>query len=272
MAIGAYTSAILVSLRDQEVRTPDLPGFWRVRSSTAAGDDRGRCPGCRLRCPSPRSRLSGLTAGLATFAVLSIVNIVARNGSRSRTALPVSPHSDDDDDLGALGWAMLAMAAAWAFSARASAPLANLARERGRRSLDRCRGARERSIPSSYRPSSWCRGALFGMFIGSFNPDAFFLNITFLMIVMLVIGRRAWPARWSGRSRSRPCRRFSAGSRRSIWASSRSGSRDCARSPCARDARHPHLPARRADRRTRDRLAIASAICQGVRRRADCYF
>ena len=31
-------------------------------------------------------------------------------------------------------------------------------------------------------------GALFGMFIGSFNPDAFFLNITFLMIVMLVIG------------------------------------------------------------------------------------
>ena len=31
-------------------------------------------------------------------------------------------------------------------------------------------------------------GALFGMFIGSFNPDAFFLNITFLMIAMLVIG------------------------------------------------------------------------------------
>ena len=31
-------------------------------------------------------------------------------------------------------------------------------------------------------------GALFGMFIGSFNPDAFFLNITFLMVVMLVIG------------------------------------------------------------------------------------
>jgi branched-chain amino acid transport system permease protein len=31
-------------------------------------------------------------------------------------------------------------------------------------------------------------GALFGMFIGSFNPDAFFLNITFLMVVMLIIG------------------------------------------------------------------------------------
>ena len=31
-------------------------------------------------------------------------------------------------------------------------------------------------------------GALFGMFIGSFNPDAFFLNITFLMVAMLIIG------------------------------------------------------------------------------------
>jgi branched-chain amino acid transport system permease protein len=31
-------------------------------------------------------------------------------------------------------------------------------------------------------------GALLGMFIGSFNPDAFFLDITFLMIAMLIIG------------------------------------------------------------------------------------
>jgi branched-chain amino acid transport system permease protein len=31
-------------------------------------------------------------------------------------------------------------------------------------------------------------GALYGMFIGSFTPDAFFLNITFLITAMLIIG------------------------------------------------------------------------------------
>ena len=174
------------------------------------------CPSCRASSPSatstpacatlaaarlaaafalvlslPLARLSGLTAGLATFAVLSIVNIVARNWEQvTHGTAGVSGIPTTTTIWGALGWALVAMTAAWLFQrSRVGLRLRASREDETRRALDRCRrraGARDRVRPSAFFVG--VAGALFGMFIGSFNPDAFFLNITFLMVAMLVIG------------------------------------------------------------------------------------
>ena len=251
MAIGAYTGAILVIPPETKAFVlPDLPGFLRACTSTrcpatiVAGGDSQRC---RARPAAvPLARLSGLTAGLATFAVLSIVNVVARNWQQvTHGTSGVSGIPTTTTIWGALGWALVAMAAAWAFQRSRIGLRLRASREdeaaRGRSGSRRPRAhARvRRSRPSS----SASRGALFGMFIGSFNPDAFFLNITFLMVVMLVIGgmtslagavvgtiviSAALGAPAPGRGRGRPRARRSSSAAR---ACARSGSRSsCSRS------------------------------------------
>ena len=195
MAIGAYTSAILVIPPEtKRFILPDLPSQLASAHvdpflATLAG-------GClaavfALVLSLPLARLSGLTAGLATFAVLSIVNIVARNweqvthGTAGVSGIPTTTTLG-----GALAWALAAMTAAWLFQ-RSRVGL-RLRASREDETAARSVGiavARERTI--AFVLSAFfvgVAGALFGMFIGSFNPDAFFLNITFLMIVMLVIG------------------------------------------------------------------------------------
>ena len=136
-------------------------------------------------------RLSGLTAGLATFAVLIIVNVVAKNwqqvthGTAGVAGIPTTTTI-----AAALGWALAAMTVAWAFQ-RSGMGL-RLRASRDDEAAARAVGigiGRERAV--AFVISAFfvgAAGALFGMFIGSFNPDAFFLNITFLMIVMLIIG------------------------------------------------------------------------------------
>ena len=90
----------------------------------------------------------------------------------------------------ALAWAAAATAAAWAFQ-RSRIGL-RLRASREEESAARAIGvgvAGERTVAlviSAFFVGA--AGALFGMFIGSFNPDAFFLNITFLMVAMLIIG------------------------------------------------------------------------------------
>ena len=195
MAIGAYAGAIFVIPPEtKEFVIPDLPGFLaRVHLDTlpatvAAG---GIAALVALVLSVPLARLSGLTAGLATFAVLSIVNVVARNwqqvthGTSGVSGIPTATTL-----WGALGWALVAMAAAWMFQ-RSRIGL-RLRASREDEAAARAIGvsvARERTfalVLSAF--FAGVAGALYGMFIGSFNPDAFFLNITFLMVVMLVIG------------------------------------------------------------------------------------
>ena len=76
MAIGAYTGAILViPTETKRFVLPDLPGFLAgAHARAASGDDRRREPSpppSRCFCRVPLARLSGLTAGLATFGVLT---------------------------------------------------------------------------------------------------------------------------------------------------------------------------------------------------------
>ena len=195
MAIGAYAGAILVIPPEtKKFVLPDLPGFLAdahldpFPATLAAG---GLAAAAALILSLPLVRLSGLTAGLATFAVLSVVNIVARNWEQlTHGTAGVSGIPTTTTVWGALGWAIAAMAAAWAFQrSRIGLRLrASREDEAAARSIG-VAVARERSI--AFVLSAFfvgAAGALFGMFIGSFNPDAFFLNITFLMVVMLVIG------------------------------------------------------------------------------------
>ncbi len=119
------------------------------------------------------------------------MNVVARNwqqvthGTSGVAGIPTATTI-----WGALGWALVAMAVAWLF--QQSRVGLRLRASREDEAAARAIGisvARERTfalVLSAF--FAGVAGALYGMFIGSFNPDAFFLNITFLMVVMLVIG------------------------------------------------------------------------------------
>jgi branched-chain amino acid transport system permease protein len=195
MAIGAYAGAILVIPPEtKEFVLPDLPGFLaRVHldplpATVAAG---GIAAAVALVLSVPLARLSGLTAGLASFAVLVIVNVVAKNwqqvthGTAGVAGIPTATTVE-----GALAWALVAIAAAWALQRSAIGLRLRASREHEAAARSIGIGvARERAV--AFVVSAFfvgVAGALLGMFIGSFNPDAFFLNITFLMVVMLVIG------------------------------------------------------------------------------------
>ena len=124
--------------------------------------------------------------------MLSIVNIVARNWEQvTHGTAGVSGIPTTTTIWGALGWAMRGDGGSVGVSALAQSgsgcgPRARTSRPLARSVSPSPVSARSRFVVSAFFVG--VAGALFGMFIGSFNPDAFFLNITFLMIVMLVIG------------------------------------------------------------------------------------
>ena len=195
MAIGAYAGAILVIPRDTKTFVlPGLPDFLArahlapLPATIVAG---AIAAAVALVISLPLARLSGLTAGLATFAVLSIVNVVSRNWEQlTHGTAGVSGIPTTTTIWVALAWAAVAIAAAWAFQrSRVGLRLrASRENEAGARSIG-IGVAGERTI--AFVLSAFLAGvagALLGMFIGSFNPDAFFLNITFLMVAMLIIG------------------------------------------------------------------------------------
>ena len=119
------------------------------------------------------------------------MNVVSRNWERlTHGTAGVSGIPTTTTIWVALAWAAAATAAAWAFQ-RSRIGL-RLRASREEESAARAIGigvAGERTV--AFVISAFfvgAAGALFGMFIGSFNPDAFFLNITFLMVAMLIIG------------------------------------------------------------------------------------
>jgi branched-chain amino acid transport system permease protein len=195
MAIGAYAGAIFaMPPQTKEFVLPDLPGFLAdahmgaFPATVAAG---GVAAAVALVLAVPLVRLSGLTAGLATFAVLVIVNVVARNwqelthGTAGISGIPTATTV-----WVALGWALAAMAVAWGFQrSRFGLRLRASREDESAAHAIGVRVARERGI--AFVLSAFfvgAGGALYGMFIGSFTPDAFFLNITFLITAMLVVG------------------------------------------------------------------------------------
>ena len=263
VAIGAYTAAMLtIPPRTKPFVLPGVPGFLaRPAPRPVPGDARGlreRSPlSSASYSPVPLARLSGLTAGLATFAVLVIVNVVAKNWQQlTHGTAGVSGIPTATTGWGALAWAARRDGRCWAL-------------QRSRIGL-RLRASREqeaaaRSIGIGVSPRArrsrlcvWAffagvAGALLAMFIGSANPNAFYLDITFLMVAMLVVGgTTSLAGAVIGTivisAAAEILRRVEGGIDLGVVElPSRPGLREVgARAP---DARHPHPPARKDHRR-----------------------
>ena len=139
----------------------------------------------------PLMRLSGLTASLATVAVLIAMHGVFRNWERFTRGSAGSILDTESPSLATL--------VVWA--ARPSSPAScsgspgsglRLAASREDEVAARAAGIRvwwERGV--AWALSAFIvgmGGSLFAQFAGSINPDTFFLNITFISIAMLVVG------------------------------------------------------------------------------------
>ncbi|MEZ5100115.1 MAG: branched-chain amino acid ABC transporter permease [Thermoleophilia bacterium] len=195
MGLGAYTVAILTSRPQvKRVLIPDAPDFLRTANlNTILAILLAILVAAAFAAiiALPLMRLSGLAAGIATLAVLLVVNVVLSRWEALTGGL--TSFSSIRRDVGvfsALIWALIAMAVAYLY-------------QRSRFGL-RLRGTREDALAARSLGISVVRersiafvvsgglvglsGALYAQFLGTITPTLFFLSITFTTIAMLVIG------------------------------------------------------------------------------------
>ena len=195
MAIGAYACAI-VSIPPimKGFLMPGLPEFVQNTELTGvlailiAG---GVAAVFALVLSGPLMRLSGLAAGLATFAVLITVNVVLSQWDDvTRGAQGIQGVPTDTTVHIALAWCLVVMALAFAFQTT--------------RFALRLRASREDEIAANSIGISVPReraialvvsafivgigGGLYARFLGVFLPETFYFQLTALTIAMLVIG------------------------------------------------------------------------------------
>lgn len=195
MALGAYAGALLtIPVLTKDLLLPDLPaGLGDVEVSTAAA----------LVIASvfvgligyvvavPLMRLSGLAASIASLSLLVIIQDVLRNydaltgGAGTLTGIPT------DTTLPMLvGLALATMAVAFAYQESRFGLRLRAARED--EVAARASGiAVERERRLAFAVSAMLTavgGVLYGHYLGSLTTSAFFLDLTFLIIAMLVVG------------------------------------------------------------------------------------
>jgi branched-chain amino acid transport system permease protein len=195
MAIGAYTSGLLsIPTVLKGAVMPEMYGFVADAhaSSTIAILAGGVAAALfALVLAVPLMRLSGIAASLATFSLLIIVNVVAdnwkelTNGSGGVAGVPTVMTVDR-----ALLWALAAIAIAAMFKGSSVGLRLRASREDDIAARAVGVGVRgERRI--AFVLSAFlvgCGGGMFAQFIGSFTADSFYLTVTFLTVVMLVVG------------------------------------------------------------------------------------
>jgi branched-chain amino acid transport system permease protein len=195
MAIGAYTAGVLtVDPFTKPFLLPDLPGVLadaHVDPAVAPfmGGLVAACVAALLAIPL--MRLAGISASLVTLGVLLIVYTVARewiaitNGTAGLSGIPTSLNVGT-----ALAWALGAMVVAYLFQqSRVGLRLRASREDEIAASALGVHVARERGL--AFVTSAFFAGAAGGLYaalIGSLTPGAFFLSLTFLTIVMLVVG------------------------------------------------------------------------------------
>jgi branched-chain amino acid transport system permease protein len=194
-SIGAYTAGLLAIPSEQKsILQPDLPGFIAHAEfgSVAATLMGGLVAAVAAALLSiPLMRLSGIAAGLATFALLVIVRTVANswttvtNGAAGLSGVPVTTSKN-----AALAWALLAIGAGFVFQSTGLGL--------------RLRGSREDDVAArslgvgirNERRVAWTvhgfvmgvGGGLYAQYLGSFNASFFYLALTFTTLAMLVVG------------------------------------------------------------------------------------
>jgi branched-chain amino acid transport system permease protein len=194
-SIGAYTAGLLAIPVDQKsILQPDLPSFladthFGSIAATLMGGVVAAAVGAVVAIPL--MRLSGIAAGLATFAFLVIIRTVANswtevtNGAAGLSGIPVTTSKN-----AALVWALIAIVAGFAFQSLGVGL--------------RLRGSREDEVAARSlgvgvrreRRVSWVvhafimgiGGGLYAQYLGSFNANFFYLALTFTTLAMLVVG------------------------------------------------------------------------------------
>lgn len=196
-AIGAYTAgifAIPVATKQQLFESmPSALAHLHANSlfSTILGGLVAAFAG--LITSIPLMRLGGLAASLATFALLIIVHVVGQNlnqvtnGLSGMAGVPITTAATS-----VLIWCLIAMLiiylfqeSRWGLQLRASREDEVAARACGVGVFNERRAA---WILSAFFMG--IGGALYGQLLGTFNADAFYLDVSFLVIAMLVVGGR----------------------------------------------------------------------------------
>jgi branched-chain amino acid transport system permease protein len=194
MAVGAYACALLtIPVATKTLMLEDVPGFLKAAElSTAAAIPvaGGVAALVALVLGGPLMRLSGIAASIATLSLLIISKVFLDNykpltGGSTMTGVPI------DTDLGsAMTWALVALLIAFVFQQSRFGLRLRASREdeAAAQSLGVGVGG-ERLV--AFVLSAFVMGvggALYAHLLGSFSPDAFYLQLTFLTIAMLVIG------------------------------------------------------------------------------------
>lgn len=194
-AVGAYTAGILsVPLLRKEVLFPDLPGLLanvQLSSPLAILVGAVIAAGFGFAIALSLGRLSGLSAALATFALLVIINQIARNfepltrGTKGMLGVPTTTTI-----WVAAAWSLAILVVVAIFQEsryglqlRASREEPIAAEALGIR-VGRMRGVA--MLLSAFTVG--LAGGSYAHLLGSFGPPTFYLDLTFLTIAMLVIG------------------------------------------------------------------------------------
>lgn len=195
MAIGAYVSALLtMPAAAKGVFLPDLPSFlaaveWPAIGGALAGG--GVAALVALVAGFPLMRLSGISASIATFAILVVTYVVLGNwtsvtgGQNSLMGLPIYVGLWT-----AAGWAIAAILIAFLHQESRSGLLLRASRE------DEVAAAASGVQMVSHRLTAFVvsaflsgiAGVLLAHFLGTVRVETFYLDLTFLIIAMLVIG------------------------------------------------------------------------------------
>ncbi len=194
MAIGAYVAGLLTIPSAQRVIIlPELPHVLRsfelspIPATVVAGL---AAAVFALVISLPLMRMSGLRAGLASFTVLIIVHVVASNwrsvtGGTGGIYVPTTTSRNI-----ALLWAVVTMAIAFLFQRSVVGLQLRVSREDelAAQSIGvKVPGKRGAAfIVSAFLVG--VGGALYAQFIGQVTPGAFYVEITFIIIAMLVVG------------------------------------------------------------------------------------
>jgi branched-chain amino acid transport system permease protein len=195
VAIGAYTSGLLtIPESSKTVLMQGMPGFLQhaeVATFTSILIGGGVAALFAAIVCVPLMRMSGLRAAMATFAILQIVYFVIDNwnsvtlGTQGLFGVPTTT------TLGiALIWAVIAIGAAQAYQSSKSGMRLKASREdESAAAAVGINIANERRL--AFVISAFVvgvAGAIYGHWLGTFDPSDFYISLTFVLFAMLVVG------------------------------------------------------------------------------------
>ena len=195
MAIGAYVAALLtMPATAKGMFLPDLPAWLMAAELPALAGPflgGGVCAAVALVVGLPIMRLSGIAAAIATFSLMYICYIVLGNwssvtgGQISLMGLKVYVGlvTACGFAVGAIALAFIYQETRWALALRASREDAVAAQACGIRVAALRLGA---FVLGAF--VCGVAGALYGHFLGTLRVESFYLDPTFLLVTMLVVG------------------------------------------------------------------------------------